>query len=153
MPLCTLTKFWHSQLMLIVHISAHKSWYFFVSVFSPEQKRKLPRCHGLYSAQQHCGGLLFFITGLQFPFNHDVRVSLHGTCFIIGRSRLQNQITLRLVFFSWQLLASLFIVHEYWRNSTSYIASCHPLYLLYTHSETGSSGSCIRFHTASNQSV
>lgn len=62
-----------------------------------------------------------------FPFNYDVRVSLHGTCFIIGRSRLQNQITLRLVFFSWQLLASLFIVHEYWRNSTSYIASCHPL--------------------------
>ncbi len=106
MPLCTLTKFWHSQLMLIVHISAHKSWYFFVSVFSPEQKRKLPRCHGLYSAQQHRGGLLFFITGLQFPFHHDVRVSLHGTCFVIGRSRLQNQITLRLVFFSWQLLAS-----------------------------------------------
>ena len=106
MPLCTLTKFWHSQLMLIVHISAHKSWYFFVSVFSPEQKRKLPRCHGLYSAQQHRGWLLFFITGLQFPFNHDVRVSLHGTCFIIGRSRLQNQITLRLVFFSWHLLAS-----------------------------------------------
>lgn len=106
MPLCTLTKFWHSQLMLVVHISAHKSWYFFVSVFSPEQKRKLPHCHGLYSAQQHRGGLLSFMTGLQFPFNHDVRVSLHGTCFIIGRSRLQNQITLRLVFFSWQLLAS-----------------------------------------------
>lgn len=34
--------------------------------------------------------------GLFFPFYHDVRVSFHGTCFIIGRSRLQNQITLRL---------------------------------------------------------
>lgn len=41
-----------------------------------------------------------------FPFHHDVRVSLHGTCFVIGQSRLQNQITLRLVFFSWQVLAS-----------------------------------------------
>ena len=29
-----------------------------------------------------------------------------GPCFIIGRSRLQNPITLRLVFDSWQLLAS-----------------------------------------------
>ena len=44
-----------------------------------------------------------------------------GSCFVIERSRLQNQITLRLVFYSWQLLASLFIVHEYWRNSTSYV--------------------------------
>ena len=30
-------------------------------------------------------------------------------------------------------------VHEYWRNSTSYIASCHPLILLITHLETGDS--------------
>ena len=50
-----------------------------------------------------------------------------GSCFIIERSRLQNPITLRLVFYSWQLLASLFIVHEYWRNSTSYVQIYHPL--------------------------
>ena len=84
-----------------------------------------------------------------------MRVSFHGSCFIIGRSRLQNQITLRLCFLLLDVCSpSLFIVHEYWRNSTSYIASCHPLYLLYTHSETGSSGSCIRlYHCVKSVSI
>lgn len=31
------------------------------------------------------------------------------------------------------------------RDFNPYIASCHPLYLLCTHPETGDSGSCIRF--------
>ena len=35
-----------------------------------------------------------------------MRVSLHGSCLVIGRSRLQNPIILRLVFYSWQVLAS-----------------------------------------------
>ena len=46
------------------------------------------------------------LTVYLYPFYHDVRVSLHGSCLVIERSRLQNLITLRLVFYSWQVLAS-----------------------------------------------
>jgi hypothetical protein len=62
-------------------------------------------------------------------FYHCVRVQYVRSTFryrTVYSSR--TELTLRLFLLLLDVCSpSLFIVHEYWRNSTSYIASCHPL--------------------------
>ena len=69
-------------------------------------------------------------------------------CFIIGPSQPSRGLHRRygFVLSIGKCLPHLFLissfvetVHEYWRDSTSYVASCHPLILLTTHLETGDS--------------
>ena len=133
MPLCTLTKFWQSQLMLMVHISAHKSWYFFVSVI-PRNKNE----NYLWLLLNHRFSLMSHTLRrtLLFTFScfyYCVRVQYVRSTFryrTVYSSR--TELTLRLLLLLLDVCSpSLFIVHEYWRNSTSYVASCHPLYLAY----------------------
>lgn len=69
-------------------------------------------------------------------------------CFIIGPSQPSRGLHRRygFVLSIGKCLPHLFLisscvetVREYWRDFTSYVASCHPLTLLITHLETGDS--------------
>ena len=131
MPLYTLAKF-SCELMLIVHYGPTKvaisSLVYFPKTY--EHTTEWLSLNHRFSLMSHALRRILLFTFTLFIMTCVCHST--GPCFVFERSRLQNQITLRLVFYSWQLLASLFIVHEYWRNSTSYIASCHPLILLLT---------------------